>query len=149
MGPHAFVGHVGDDDVVVIVPPGLVEEVAATICERFDEQAPGVYDSVDAQRPRIDVRDRQGNVKAFPLLSISTGIATSATRIFQHVGEVVAVATEMKQVAKRDTASSFAPTAEPVRSSAVLPPTRAVSARRYTSRQRSSSSGRGEIPHRR
>jgi sensor histidine kinase YesM len=36
------------------------------------------------------------------------GIATTAKRAFAHYGEAVAVATEMKQFAKRSAGSSFA-----------------------------------------
>ena len=58
--------------------------------------------------PLLEVRDRQGSMKAFPLLTISVGVATTSNRRFSHYGEAVAVATEMKQFAKRDPGSSFA-----------------------------------------
>jgi diguanylate cyclase (GGDEF)-like protein len=107
-GPEAFVGHVGGDDFVIIVVPDLAETVASRICESFDKQAPLLYDPADAERGSILVRDRQGSMKSFPLLSISVGVATTLQRTFGHFGEVVTVATEMKQVAKRDPRSSFA-----------------------------------------
>ena len=44
----------------------------------------------------------------FPILTISVGVATTLSRRFSHYGEAVAVATEMKQFAKRDPTSSFA-----------------------------------------
>jgi len=107
VGPAGFVGHVGGDDFVMIVNPDIAEELAQTLCERFDGQAPGLYDPEDAERGCIQVRDRQGNMKSFPLLTISIGVATTANRRFGHYGEAVAVATEMKQFAKRDPQSSF------------------------------------------
>ena len=39
---------------------------------------------------------------------MSVGIATTSRRAFAHYGEAVAVATEMKQFAKRDGGSSYA-----------------------------------------
>jgi len=39
---------------------------------------------------------------------VSSGIATTTTRRFAHYGEAVAVATEMKQFAKRESGSSYA-----------------------------------------
>jgi hypothetical protein len=54
------------------------------------------------------VRDRQGSMKSFPLLTLSVGVATTENRRFGHYGEAVAVATEMKQFAKSQTGSSFA-----------------------------------------
>ncbi|HEX9410338.1 MAG TPA: response regulator [Actinomycetota bacterium] len=108
VGPAGFVGHVGGDDFVMIVDPDIAEELATTVCDRFDTQAPALYDAEDAERGCIQVRDRQGNMKSFPLLTISVGVATTASRRFSHYGEAVAVATEMKQFAKRDPQSSFA-----------------------------------------
>ena len=56
----------------------------------------------------MELEDRQGNLRTFPLLSVSVGGATTSNRRFAHFGEVVAVATEMKHVAKRQTGSSYA-----------------------------------------
>jgi diguanylate cyclase (GGDEF)-like protein len=107
-GPAGFVGHVGGDDFVILVDPDQAELVAKTLCERFDEQARALYDPADAERGSIEVRDRQGNLKSFPLLTLSVGVATTDNRRFNHYGEAVAVATEMKQFAKSQVGSSFA-----------------------------------------
>jgi diguanylate cyclase (GGDEF)-like protein len=107
-GPAGFVGHVGGDDFIVIVAPELAEDLAAALCARFDALAGTLYDPADAQRGAIEVKDRQGNLKSFPLLTLSVGVATTAHRRFGHFGEAVAVATEMKQFAKRQAGSSFA-----------------------------------------
>ena len=48
------------------------------------------------------MEDRKGVLQDIPLVAISVGIASSASRAFAHYGEAVAVATEMKQFAKRD-----------------------------------------------
>ena len=108
IGPSGFVGHVGGDDFVMIVPPEEAEAVAAHLVGRFDTEAPNLYDSLDAERGTIEVKDRQGNLRRFPLLTLSVGIATTTNRRFTHYGEAVAVATEMKQFAKRETGSSYA-----------------------------------------
>jgi len=107
-GPTGFVGHVGGDDFVVLVDPEHADMLAQELCERFDEQCRALYDAEDAERGSIEVRDRQGNLKSFPLLSLSVGVATTDNRRFGHYGEAVAVATEMKQFAKSQAGSSFA-----------------------------------------
>jgi diguanylate cyclase (GGDEF)-like protein len=107
-GPSGFVGHVGGDDFVMLVDPEQSETVAKALCDRFDELAPTLYDAEDAARGCIEVRDRQGSMKSFPLLTISIGVATTTNRHFDHYGEAVAIATEMKQFAKREPSSSFA-----------------------------------------
>ncbi|HXF37003.1 MAG TPA: response regulator [Actinomycetota bacterium] len=96
-----FVGHVGGDDFVLLVPPGDAERVAEAIVERFDRLAPSLYDAPDRTRGFIEVADRRGEVQRFPLLAISIGVASTARRRFAHFAHVVAVATEMKRYTKR------------------------------------------------
>lgn len=107
-GPSGFVGHVGGDDFVAVVSPDVVEETAQDICDRFDEEVHSFYEPEDVERGYVQVEDRQGELQKIPLVSISVGVASSAKRAFGHYGEAVAVATEMKQYAKRDEGSSFA-----------------------------------------
>jgi diguanylate cyclase (GGDEF)-like protein len=105
---EGFVGHVGGDDFVAVVNPDIAEQVAKRICERFDASRSGFYESEDLDRGFIRMEDRKGVMQDVPLVAISVGIATTARRAFAHYGEAVAVATEMKQFAKRDAGSSYA-----------------------------------------
>ena len=105
---EGFVGHVGGDDFVAVVNPDAAEAVAKRICERFDGSRSGFYESEDLDRGFIRMEDRKGVMQDVPLVAISVGIATTARRAFLHYGEAVAVATEMKQFAKRDGGSSYA-----------------------------------------
>ena len=54
------------------------------------------------------MEDRKGVMQDIPLVGVSIGIASSSRRAFAHYGEAVAVATEMKQFAKREGGSSYA-----------------------------------------
>ncbi|HXF56591.1 MAG TPA: response regulator [Actinomycetota bacterium] len=107
-GPQGFVGHVGGDDFVAVVATDTAETVAKELCRRFDEAVPLLYDTIDRERGGIEVPDRQGKARWFPFLSLSIGVATTAHRRFEHYGEAVAVATEMKHVAKRTPGSCYA-----------------------------------------
>jgi diguanylate cyclase (GGDEF)-like protein len=107
-GTDSFVGHVGGDDFVAIVPPDVAEEVAKRIVERFEDRIPAFYDQEDLDRGFVEVEDRKGVMQKVPLVSVSVGVASTAKRMFAHYGEAVAVATEMKQFAKRDAGSSYA-----------------------------------------
>ncbi len=106
--PDGFTGHIGGDDFVAIVPANLAEDVAARICRRFGEAVPGFYDLAEVRRGWISALDRRGDLQEVPLATISIGIATTATGRFRHHGEAVAVATEMKGIAKRRPGSSYA-----------------------------------------
>jgi diguanylate cyclase (GGDEF)-like protein len=104
----AFAGHVGGDDFVMIVRPELAEKAAVDVITRFDRAAPGLYDPADRAAGFIEVQDRRRKLERFRIMTLSIGVATTATRRFVHFGEVAAVAAEMKRVAKRDAHSSFA-----------------------------------------
>jgi GGDEF domain-containing protein len=103
-----FVGHVGGDDFVAVVPPEVAEDAAKRICERFDDNIVDFYDPEDLDRGYVRMEDRKGVLQEIPLVAISVGAATTSKREFAHYGEAVAVATEMKQFAKRDGGSSYA-----------------------------------------
>jgi diguanylate cyclase (GGDEF)-like protein len=103
-----FVGHVGGDDFVAVVTPEVAEDAAKRICERFDQVLTDFYEPEDLERGFVRMEDRKGIMQDIPLVAVSVGIATTARRGFAHYGEAVAVATEMKQFAKRDGGSSYA-----------------------------------------
>jgi diguanylate cyclase (GGDEF)-like protein len=103
-----FVGHVGGDDFVAIVPPAQAASVAQALVERFDRDAPGLYDEVDRERGFIEVTNRRGELQRFGVLTMSIGIASTQKRRFNHYAEAVAVANEMKQYTKANVGSSWA-----------------------------------------
>jgi diguanylate cyclase (GGDEF)-like protein len=104
----AFVGHLGGDDFVLVVPPSAAALVADTIVQRFDDRSPEYYDEADRERGWIEVLNRRGEQQRFPPLTISIGIASTQRRRFAHFAEVVAVATEMKNFTKSTPGSSWA-----------------------------------------
>lgn len=107
-GPDGFVGHIGGDDFVALVPADVAEEAARWICERFDKQVQAFYGPDELEQGFVESVDRRGELTRSPLVSISVGIASTAVREFDHFGEVVTVATEMKRVAKRSDGSCYA-----------------------------------------
>ena len=107
-GSEGFVGHVGGDDFVAVVDPEIAEQVAKRIAAKFDETRADFYDPEELERGHVRMEDRKGVLQDIPLVGMSIGIASSARRAFAHYGEAVAVATEMKQFAKRQLGSSYA-----------------------------------------
>jgi diguanylate cyclase (GGDEF)-like protein len=107
-GTAAFVGHIGGDDFVVVTTPDLAVPIAEEVIARFDAAVPSLYEEEEATRGYIEAEDRSGQRRRFPLLSISIGVATTRIRRFAHRAEVVQIATEMKNFAKRTPGSSFA-----------------------------------------
>ncbi|MGQ0668393.1 MAG: GGDEF domain-containing response regulator [Actinomycetota bacterium] len=107
-GADGFLGHVGGDDFVAVTPPEVAEEVSLRIVERFDQQVPEFYEKEEISRGYVEVEDRRGQMQKLPLVGLSIGIATTDTRTYGHYGEAVAIATEMKNYAKRKSGSSHA-----------------------------------------
>jgi diguanylate cyclase (GGDEF)-like protein len=106
--PHAFVGHIGGDDFILVVNAEDAEETCRSTIALFDRGVAGLYDEADTAKGYIEVEDRRGNAVHFPFLTISIGVGSSGERDFQGYREIVDSATEMKAVAKREETSSFA-----------------------------------------
>ena len=103
----SFAGHIGGDDFVLVTSAANAETIAQDIVSNFDAIAPGLYDDEDRERGYIEVADRRGVLHHYPFLSVSIGIASSATRPIRSQWEASSVATEMKAVAKRKVGSSY------------------------------------------
>jgi diguanylate cyclase (GGDEF)-like protein len=106
--PAPFLGHIGGDDFVVVCQQEQAEALAKRVVDVFDSSAPRLHDGGDVERGYIEITDRQGQARRFPLVSVSIGIAMSGNRMFADKREVVDVATEMKKVAKTSVGSSVA-----------------------------------------
>ncbi len=104
---ESFVGHIGGDDFVFVVDVGLVEEISQEIIDAFDRIIPTLYDPDERAKGYIEAKDRQGQIRHFPLVSISIGITTNVNRPFTHYGEITELASEMKSLAKRKEASCY------------------------------------------
>jgi diguanylate cyclase (GGDEF)-like protein len=107
-GEPPFLGHVGGDDFVVICRPEQAEALCRHVVALFDAGVPALHDPVDVQRGHLSVVDRQGHVREFPLVTVSIGVATSERRRFSDHRDAVAIATEMKTVAKGQPGSTIA-----------------------------------------
>ncbi len=96
-GEEVFLGHVGGDDFVMISAPGQAEGIAGAIAGRFDALAPGFYSAEDAERGYIVSRDRLGETREFPLMTLSIAIATNEKKKFSHYAKIVDTVGEIKK----------------------------------------------------
>jgi diguanylate cyclase (GGDEF)-like protein len=103
----AFVGHIGGDDFVAIVPPSVAESFSKEVIERFDDGILDLYDTADALRGYIEVVDRRGERYAFPVVSLSLGVASTDVRPISTQWEASAIAVEMKEFAKKQPGSTY------------------------------------------
>jgi GGDEF domain-containing protein len=107
--PAAFLGHVGGDDFVFVCTPDQVRPLTERAVPDFEAAADRLYDPTDAARGFVEVPDRRGNHRRAALVTLSVGVALGLPeRRFQDPLEVIAVATEMKGVAKSQPGSYVA-----------------------------------------
>jgi diguanylate cyclase (GGDEF)-like protein len=103
----AFVGHIGGDDFVAMIPPDIAEPFCKEVIERFDDGILDLYDTADALRGYIEVIDRRGERYAFPVVSLSLGVASTDVREIGTQWEASAIAVEMKEFAKKQPGSTY------------------------------------------
>ncbi len=106
--PFSFVGHVGGDDYVFIVPVAAAEPVCRKIVKAFDSIIPKFYDAEDLDKSCIVSVDRRNNVCTFPLMAISIAVVFNKNGSIKHYGEASSLAMGLKKVAKKSVQSSYA-----------------------------------------
>lgn len=99
-GERGFVGHIGGDDFICIIPVAAVNEVCAEIVEVFDHIVPYQYSEADQRAGYFFGKDRRGQLHRVPLMTLSIGVVTNERRVFSSAAQVSELATEMKGYAK-------------------------------------------------
>jgi diguanylate cyclase (GGDEF)-like protein len=105
--PIGFVGHVGGDDFVAVISSNNMKAFCDEVVARFDDGILDYYDTADALQGYIEVTDRRGERHAFPICSLSMGVATSERRPLTSEWEASSFASEMKEVAKRTAGTNY------------------------------------------
>jgi len=98
--PHSFIGHVGGDDFVFIVPEEKAVEVCEKVLANFEAVRNLFIEPEDVNQGGFVEKDRQGRETRFGLLSISIAVIPTGHGKFQHSGQVAAVASQMKHKVK-------------------------------------------------
>jgi GGDEF domain-containing protein len=106
-GESGFVGHIGGDDFIFIIPFGAVNEVCSEIIAVFDALVPYQYSDADRRAGYFFGKDRRGVLDRVPLMTVSIGVVTNAHRPLKEARQVSQLATEMKSYAKTLEGSVF------------------------------------------
>ncbi len=102
-----YVGHIGGDDFVFIVPSELAVEACERILRDFDQIVPNFYDDEDRVRGSIHSTDRKGLPQVFPLMTCSIAVVDTSTSPMQHIGDLCTRVAEVKSFAKKVPGSNF------------------------------------------
>ena len=107
LGAEGFVGHIGGDDFILVIPFESIAAVCSEILEVFDTLIPYQYNEQDRRAGYYFGKDRRGQLHRVPLMTLSIGIVTNQHRRFAHPAQVSELATEMKSYAKTQVGSVF------------------------------------------
>jgi diguanylate cyclase (GGDEF)-like protein len=107
-GEEGFVGHIGGDDFLFLVPLSAAAAVCDTIVRRADEMLPVRYSPHDRQAGYFFGKDRRGRLDKVPLMTLSIGAVSNERRRFTNAAQVSELATEMKTYAKTLSGSVWA-----------------------------------------
>lgn len=102
-----FVGHVGGDDFVVLLRAESTDAFCDAAIAAWEQGIGAHYDATDRQRGHIVAVDRHGNAHKYPIASLSLGVATNRVRSFASPWHAAAVASEMKEYAKKQPGSNY------------------------------------------
>ena len=97
---NVFVGHIGGDDFVLMTAPENAETIGRALALKFDALAPRLYNNEDRERGFIVSKDRMGNTRQFPLMTLTIAIATNERRELDHFAKIVDIASEIKRYLK-------------------------------------------------
>jgi GGDEF domain-containing protein len=107
LGKEGFVGHIGGDDFIFVIPIESIGEVCGEVLDVFDTLVPYQYNEQDRRAGYYFGKDRRGQLHRVPLMTLSIGVVTNQHRRFAHPAQVSELATEMKSYAKTQAGSVF------------------------------------------
>lgn len=105
---NGFVGHIGGDDFIAIVPYKDAEKLCQEIIHNFDRGVYRFYNEKDIENGYIEVANRKGIIERFPLTSISIAVVVADRGRFANILEIGDTAAQVKHAVKSVMGSSYA-----------------------------------------
>ncbi|NLN66273.1 MAG: response regulator [Clostridiaceae bacterium] len=102
-----FIGHIGGDDFLIITAPERGEDICRIIIEDFDRKIVFLYNETDIKNKYIVTKDRLGQIKKFPIMSISLAIITNESVQYENALQIAQAAAEVKKFVKSMPGSNY------------------------------------------
>ncbi|EHA16557.1 bifunctional diguanylate cyclase/phosphodiesterase [Halomonas sp. HAL1] len=96
-----FIGHIGGDDFMMLLPPSHWESVCGQILRSFEVMAPGFYEEADRLKGGIQIENRQNSVTFFPFVSVSIAVKPVTDTATCRALDIAAELSELKHQAKK------------------------------------------------
>ena len=97
-----FVGHVGGDDFITVLPDAGWEPKVFGLLTRFEAERQAFFNEEDAARGGYSSEDRKGQLEFHPIVSLSVGVVPVLPGVYSNFHEVAAAASAAKKLAKRE-----------------------------------------------
>ena len=85
---NVFIGHIGGDDFVGIIPDLHCDKVCQQILATFDAKSLKFFTQEDREKGYIEVANRKGIIEQFPLTSLSIGVVVADVGRFHNILEI-------------------------------------------------------------
>ena len=105
---NSFIGHIGGDDFIAIVPSIHIDNICQSIIATFDQDVTNFFTDEDLEKGYIEVTNRKGVLEQFPLTSISIGVVIAESGRFANILEIGEIGAQVKHMAKSIMGSSYA-----------------------------------------
>lgn len=102
-----FVGHIGGDDFILVTRPQSSMAICQRILDAFAALLPDFHGQGELRQGYYLATDRQGNLRRFPLLSLSIGIVSTEECPVHSFGELAFLASGVKRAAKQEKGSAI------------------------------------------
>ena len=102
-----FLGHIGGDDFVIVLKSEKAEKYVQSLLLKFDEVIRGYYNEADLVRGHIIAKSRNGEVREFPLVSLSVAGVDLAKKTYGNYFEVSDTCAVLKCRTKKIAGSAY------------------------------------------
>lgn len=103
----SFIGHIGGDDFVAIIPKTDYDKICQNIIADFDANILKYFTDEDVEKGYMEVENRKGVLEQFPLTSISIGVVEVKKGRFANVLEIGEAGAGVKHLAKTIQGSTY------------------------------------------
>ena len=104
---NTFVGHIGGDDFIAIIPNSDYNKICQDILANFDNGIENYFTEDDWNRGYLEVANRKGIIEQFPLTSLSIGVVAAEPGEFANTLEIGEVGAQVKHLAKTQVGSAY------------------------------------------
>ncbi|MFE8703527.1 GGDEF domain-containing protein [Cytobacillus sp. FJAT-54145] len=103
----SFVGHIGGDDFIAILPNYEYEPICESIVLEFEKIITEFYEKQDIDNGYVIVQNRKGSIEETPICSISIAVISNERKPYHSVNEISEDASRLKKICKLNSRSCY------------------------------------------